>query len=694
MKARFFICAVLLSAVSFADDLPKPEVIRGYGLAKGEQAIIYSNAFENRNLPGMKLLNGFKIVSPEGANGTSALKISAKNPNRKDLFCIMELPDIPVGVKAVVSFDVRGEDILFNGKQPPKAYFPYVAVEYRNLKTKKNTSFATWTRVPISRQFEKRQFTFTSIEGYKPFLVFRLTTNWSGTIWFDNVTVTSAGTKKSVFLNQPFMRCFSASPKYRLTVCAGEIKSPALLVSIEQNGKILEERVLVPSADGSYEGTLKNTYPDGSAMMDITLADTAQQKRLFHSRIPVNFRFNAKVPANAVMPDAYGRLLVNGKPFMPIKTHVYLSAHIVNHGSMEEFRKVCADLKASGFNMLSDSEVLHTYKNIKNFCSISGNKAKDLLTVFDVLQEYGLKGVVPMGILYDSYRWQPKAFCGTSGMCAMSAKVVETLKDHPALFLWYICDEQPLEDWNNVLAMREICHRLDPWHPTLACNYIGTLLPENAKLSDVFGVDNYPISNEAVSDISSIYSMMKLARTSGMPLWGIVQAFNWAYYNSVKKEEYGKRFTSPSEEAVRGMTLLYALGGAKGFSFYSYPKTHHYRERMAKFGDKDYSDIMWKRTCRVVADLKKMEPYILGKAAIQPIVFKDNPKGILYGGIFTADDGRQAVAVVSSRNIASDTTFEIPGKPDLKSLHGRIKNLGNGKYRCVMDRIDGDILLP
>ena len=140
--------------------------------------------------------------------------------------------------------------------------------------------------------------------------------------------------------------------------------------------------------------------------------------------------------------------------------------------------------------------------------------------------------------------------------------------------------------------------------------------------------------------------------------------------------------------------LLDALGEAKGFNFYSYPKTWHYRERMEKFGDKDYSDIMWKRTCRVVADLKKMEPYILGKTAIQPIVFNDNSKGVLYGGIFTADDGRQAVAVVSSRNAATDTTFEIPGKADLKSLHGRIKNLGNGKYRCVMDRIDGDILLP
>ena len=142
------------------------------------------------------------------------------------------------------------------------------------------------------------------------------------------------------------------------------------------------------------------------------------------------------------------------------------------------------------------------------------------------------------------------------------------------------------------------------------------------------------------------------------------------------------------------MTLLYALGGAKGFNFYSYPKTHHYRETMEKYGDKDYSDIMWKRTCRVVEDIKKMEPYILGKAAIQPIVFNDNSKGVLYGGIFTADDGRQAVVVVSSRNAATDTTFEIPGKADLKSLHGRIQNLGNGKYRCVMDRIDGDILLP
>ncbi|MBR4666252.1 MAG: hypothetical protein IKO93_20465 [Lentisphaeria bacterium] len=694
MKALFFICAALLSAVSFADDLPKPEIIRGYGLAQGGQAILYSNAFENRNLPGMKLWHGFRIVPAEGVNGTSALKISAKNPNQKDLFCILELPDIPTGTKAIVSFDVRSEDILFKGKQPSKTYFPYAAVEYRNLKTKKNTSFATWTRVPISQQFEKRQFNFTAVDGYKPFLVFRLTTNWSGTIWFDNITVTSAGTKKSVFLNQPFMRCFSTSPKFRLTVCAGEIKSPALLIAIEQNGKILEECVLGPSADGSYEGALQNTYPDGFATMDITLADTAQQKRLLSSRIPVNFRFNAKVPANAVMPDSYGRLLVNGKPFMPVKTDVYLSAHIGNHGSMEEFRKICADLKASGFNMISNSEFLHTYKNIKNFCSFSDNKANDLLAVFDVLQEYGLKGVISMGILYDQYRWQPKVFCGKSGMRAMSAKVVETLKDHPALFLWYICDEQPLEDWNEVLAMREICHSLDPWHPTLACNYIGTLLPENAKLGDVFGVDNYPISNEAVSDISAIYTMMKLAQTSGVPLWGIVQAFNWAYYNSVNPKEYGKRFTTPSEEAVRGMTLLYALGGAKGFNFYSYPKTHHYREKMEKYGDKDYSDIMWKRTCRVVEDLKKMEPYILGKAAIQPIVFNDNSKGILYGGIFTADDGRQAVVVVSSRNAATDTTFEIPGKADLKSLHGRIQNLGNGKYRCVMDRIDGDIILP
>ena len=117
----FVVCAVLLPAVSFADDLPKPDVIRGYGTAQGEQAILYSNAFENRNLPGMKLMNGFKIVPSEGANGTSALKISAKKPNKKDLYCILELPDIPVGTKMIVSFDVRGEDIQLNGKQLYKA---------------------------------------------------------------------------------------------------------------------------------------------------------------------------------------------------------------------------------------------------------------------------------------------------------------------------------------------------------------------------------------------------------------------------------------------------------------------------------------------------------------------------------------------------------------------------------------------
>ena len=80
----FVVCAVLLPAVSFAEDLPKPEIIRGYGTSQGEQAILYSNAFENRNLPGMKLMNGFKIVPSEGANGTRALKISAKKNNKKE----------------------------------------------------------------------------------------------------------------------------------------------------------------------------------------------------------------------------------------------------------------------------------------------------------------------------------------------------------------------------------------------------------------------------------------------------------------------------------------------------------------------------------------------------------------------------------------------------------------------------------
>ncbi len=667
----------------------KPEDIRKFPQAEPASKIIYSNSFEDKNAPGMEFKTGGVIAPGEGTNGTSALKISSLEPVAKGLYTTLNLPEIPVGAKLKVKFAVRSENIQMNGQAPSKAFFPYASTEYKNLKTGKSQGFANWTRVAPGKEYGEMEYSFTALEGYKPFLVFRLSQGWSGTLWFDDVQVFTEGSKKLVFLNYPRQRTFMGNTEYSLNVYAPELKKPCLLVSMVMGDKVIQEQVVLPNADNEFAGKFNAPLPEGAGEIRAVLADLESKKQFETFTFPVTVSPESKPPAGAASVDRYGRMIVDGKPFLPIGMGFHLSG-----GTPEDFRKVCSDLSNAGFNMTHSTDFLLGYKNPKFFTYFTGDQAVDTVKILDVLNEYGLKCHMPVGVFYDHYRWQPKSFMGVNGMEAMTRKTVETLRRHPALLIWYISDEIAWEHRDKVLEMRRIANSLDPWHPTLSVHYAATLLPDCSIYSDIAGVDNYPITRETKeTDISTITSMMKQAVKGGVPQWGVIQAFNWAYYlHEVKSSERYRSYSTPSEEAIRAMTFLYALGGAKGFWFFTYPKTKMHWDKMKIFEDATYDEVIWERVKKVVPALKKMEPYIMGKEEIVPLTVVNKMNSTVSGGIFTADNGEKAVVIVAAQGCGAEAEFTLPGMPGLKSLYGKIEDLGNGNYRFKTDRLDADIL--
>ena len=623
--------------------------------------VIYNTGFEAPfGINGIKA-KGYSLAR-EGINGSGCLKFTRSNPAEYSVFAI------PLDLKAqtdyTVEFYARGENLrrhngyvgvglvcieyTLNGK--------YVKGEYPSIMP--TEEFKKYTLKVSTASLGKRKFD-------KAHIAFYLRKDWTGTAWIDDLTVTGGrGETHAVVVNEPKMLTFrNQNGKFKL-VCDSRFGTMLGAHVTLRNGGKVRELLLKSDKIGVLECDF-GTLTVGNADMDVQLLDL--NKKLFLEKQQFNFSVRPaddKIPANAAFIDKYGRLIVNGKPFMPVGCYGYAAARSLKM------------IEEAGFNCLLD------YTNVKS-------DRQKIISMLDLVQKHDLKYIFSLipcepgsgGVWYN----------GKKGELDILEKIVADIRNHPALLAYYIGDERPLGALPNLVKMREAINKLDVWHPAYVVSMVqqSYLFPQYAVAMDIGGLDIYPYGindKNIIPQLKQHIEAYKKMDKAHLPHWCVPQMFNWGSYKAKNKEEY-KKFRWPTPEEMRIQTLIHAILGARGFIFYS-------QSDIIK-ADRFEPGISQKRMAmakELTSMLRKLEPYIMSVRQAPAIKVKTDNKNNLLLRAFSDENGKLCIIAAAFGPVNAEIT--LPANANLKSEYGRFKKISDNCYRFTAKNIDSDILFP
>lgn len=384
-------------------------------------------------------------------------------------------------------------------------------------------------------------------------------------------------------------------------------------------------------------------------------------------------------PKGACYIDEYGRTIVDGEPFLPIG--LYMS-------SIEDEEEI---------EMIFDSD----YN-----CLMPYNIHKTGFETLDKLDAHGVKVIFSLKDLYEIPRTRTtfesiRKQLGMEGAAPedIVTHFVTKFREHPSILAWYNNDEIPLAHIEIPAARRQLINSLDPHHPVWGVLCVFMEAPFYGSTCDILGLDPYPIRDQAVSHQKVTVEAMDAADKSGQPFWAVPQLFSWAVYQSKTFPETYGNWIEPRPDQMRGITLLEALRGARGFIGYSFFDLK--RPMDAKtYGEPKgtYEEFLWHWNERkeIATMLKNISPWLLSKKGPERVQL-ELKSGDAQAAFFTRDDaeGKSLVIVASVGPENVDATLTLPADfPPMKSAYGHAKEVSPGVWHFSGNDIWGEILSP
>jgi hypothetical protein len=468
----------------------------------------------------------------------------------------------------------------------------------------------------------------------------------------------------------------------------------------EMDGKSLQSRVEIRSGDKLVKlerfpctglvtkGDL-GSLPVGELTFRAALLDPEAKTILHEAEFPVTCVNPANIPANAVRVDAKGRTYVDGKPFMPVG---FVLGH-VNHSILK-------DLAGSPFNCVMP------YASLSLGFENSSKKGVERTTeVLDACAAANIKVILSIKDLYENATWAggrincPPSWNDTKGEKEILTAVIENFRNHPALIAWYTADEMSASYAPRLTERRRLVRKLDPWHPTWAINCTPQEIGRMSTVTDVTGIDPYPINKIDSNDMAAVDHFASKTQAAlagdgqGLPLWVMPQAHNTGLYQMVDGRRFDRaedrekllaKYRAPSEEEMRSMSLLMAIQGARGFVFYSY------YDQIKPAVLTDFPK-RWKELCNVGALLQELRPFLYSDEKAPQLTVK-TIKGKIHAAAYKAADGKVKVLVTGTGPGESEAEITLAGTANLKSRYGKTESLGSGDYRFKGTDICSDVL--
>lgn len=267
--------------------------------------------------------------------------------------------------------------------------------------------------------------------------------------------------------------------------------------------------------------------------------------------------------ANEVKIDRVAMsVLVNGKPFFP-------------YGMMQGMD--FDDMAKYNFNTYCRACWGVTGDDVPGMLRLLENARTNNLMIIDWWEEYQpvkfISGGAQKRALFES--------------CLKTFKeAIPMVKDHPNLLAYYTEDEPSYSEKDDLIAIQEAAHRLDPYHPAAALNCMEFMFPEGSDLAlfDCYmGGGSYcGVEPEVV--IKPIAASHERAIKYRFPLWVVLASRMWA----------GPDPMTPAKQ--RCQTYLAVVYGAKGIFFFG--------------GRPEYIPI-WEEMGKMGAEFRQLTPVLL-----------------------------------------------------------------------------------
>ena len=264
--------------------------------------------------------------------------------------------------------------------------------------------------------------------------------------------------------------------------------------------------------------------------------------------------------APAVRIDAFGRTIVDGKPFFPLGMY---------------WSKV-------------DPRLIGTYREGPFNCLMPYH-APDRRTM-DLCASNGLK------VIYN-----------VVGKDLSDGAIVRRFRRHPALLAWYLNDERPISERDALARARTFAELHDPDHPGWIAIYQYYEVRSYLPTFDVVGTDPYPLYRNPIGMVTKWTRATRDGLMGLKPMWQIPQVFDKGAYASNRKN-FPDACHPPTYDDMRNMAWQCLAGGANGLVFYSFFD-------LVAMDAKTPFRTRWEDVKRMACEIKSYEAYFLSTDA-------------------------------------------------------------------------------
>jgi hypothetical protein len=654
------------------------------------QLKIDNGAFEQGG-KGWHLPAGTKVVQKISHNATAALEYVRTNP--KDKGRITQAIDLQPGGQYRFSAYLKTQDVHHGWADATIAVLYYGPHGYLGkVRPDGMTGTRKWTR--LSGQITVPPGV-TRCE-----LALGLGPGTTGTVWFDDVTVQMVDPLWSCRIIRPYRPILPADDG-RMILSSwrrGNFAAPtvnvdadqlACLVRVMAGDKVLSQRVT--AVDKGRVAVDVGQLPPGEYTLDMQLLDVTRRWTLAHTDTPL--RVVASADYHPAPIDDHGRLLVDGQPFFPIG--VYCDWPLIKPSHKWPWEVPVADLDQlakAGFNCIlpyhvSGMRMKGTQKRgldaLREF--LDACNARGLKVMFDLSDLYA-KADLPSSSQWGYTHWLK----GEKDWHAAVKRVVDGVKDHPAIIAWYLNDEQSVKYTKVIAAMRTEVNRLDPSRITMGVHFQYDELPRYAGWYGWLGIDPYPIWTKADRSMRMIPHALEMANRSVSapgctPFWVVPQQTNLGIYYAGTEKRFREHYRFPTAREMKAFAVISMANGANGIVYFSYFDL--FRDWTKADFDKN-----WAQLAETGRFLKEITPTVLLRRG-GPKLREIKKTGKAGAATLLDAQGRPLVLLWAEGPGKAQLTFRLPSNVLLHSTSGRTTRLADGQYQFNGVDVDYDVLV-